>query len=51
MPILKGKSEKIVSANIRKLMGEGYPQRQAIAISMRKAGKAKPKGKKPKKDY
>lgn len=45
MPLKSGKSEKAVSANIRTLMHEGRPQKQAIAIAMSKAGKAKPKGK------
>jgi len=41
MPLRKGKSKKAVSANIRTLMHEGRPQKQAIAISMRKAGKTR----------
>jgi len=45
MPLLKGKSDKTVSANISKLRHEGYPQRQAIAIAMRAAGRPKPKRK------
>lgn len=43
MPLTPGKSQASVSANISKLSGEGYPQKQAIAIAMDKAGKAKPK--------
>lgn len=43
MPLKKGKSSKTVSANIRTLRKEGYPQRQAIAIAMQKAGKPKRK--------
>lgn len=43
MPLKKGSSNKTVSDNIRKLMGEGYPQKQAIAISMREAGRARRK--------
>lgn len=38
MPLRKGKSRKSVSANIAQLMREGYPQKQAIAIAMSKAG-------------
>jgi len=43
MPLRKGKSNKVVSANIKELMNSGYPQKQAIAIAMRQAGKPKPK--------
>lgn len=46
MPLKKGKSKKVVSANIAELMHSGRPQKQAIAIAMDKAGKAKPKTKK-----
>ncbi|MFA5898832.1 MAG: hypothetical protein WC829_06930 [Hyphomicrobium sp.] len=44
MPLKKGSSKKTVSSNIRTLMHEGRPQKQAIAISMSKAGKSR-KGK------
>lgn len=43
MPLTKGKSNKSISKNISKLVHEGRPQQQAIAIAMRKAGKKKPK--------
>lgn len=44
----KGRSRKVISANISKLRHEGYPQSQAIAIAMSKAGKTKVKRKRRK---
>lgn len=41
MPLDKGKSDKAVSSNISKLVKEGRPQKQAIAIAMNVAGKSK----------
>ncbi len=41
MPLKKGKSKKVVSSNIRELRHAGYPQRQAVAIAMSKARKAR----------
>ena len=41
MPLKKGKSKKTVSSNVKKLRGEGYPQRQAVAIALNTAGKRK----------
>jgi hypothetical protein len=39
----EGKSDKAIGSNIKMLMKEGRPMKQAVAIAMRKAGKPKPK--------
>lgn len=37
-PLKKGKSKKVISQNIKTEMAHGKPQKQSIAITMRKAG-------------
>jgi hypothetical protein len=43
MPLKTGSSRKTVEANIRKLIDEGRPQEQAIAIALSNAKKKKKK--------
>jgi uncharacterized protein YoaH (UPF0181 family) len=46
MPLRRGKTNSTVSANIRQLMREGYPQTQAIAIALDTARRSPSKRKK-----
>jgi len=41
MPLSKGHSRKAISKNIRELRHSGRPQKQAVAIALKKAGKSK----------
>lgn len=45
MPLKKGSSDEVVSANIKTLRDEGYSQKQAVAIAMSEAKKTKVKKK------
>lgn len=41
MPLEKGSSRKTISGNIAREMEAGKPQRQAVAIALRTAGKSR----------
>ncbi len=48
MPLQKGSSQRVISANIRELRSSGRSQKQAVAIAMRQAGKTTAKKKRSK---
>ena len=41
MPLKSGSSKKVIGDNIKTEIAHGKPQKQAVAIAMRKAGKSK----------
>ena len=41
MPLKEGKSQEVISSNIRTEMAAGKPRDQAVAIALSKAGKKK----------
>lgn len=43
MPLLKGASKRVRSANIAKMISEGRPERQAVAIAYSEAGEKRKK--------
>lgn len=43
MPLKKGKSKSVISSNIKEMKKAGYPQDQAVAASLNKAGKSRKK--------
>jgi hypothetical protein len=45
VPLKKGSSKKTISANVRELMASGRPQKQAVAIALDEAHKARKKKK------
>jgi hypothetical protein len=46
MPLKKGKSKKVIASNIRREIKRSRPQKQAVAIAFRVAGRSRKKGRK-----
>ena len=44
MPLLKGESQEVISANIKKLRSEGFGEKQAVAIALKYCAKCKKHG-------
>jgi len=40
LPLEKGSSQAVISRNIKELIESGHPQKQAVAIALKKAGKS-----------
>lgn len=38
MPLQKGRSRAVIASNIEKLIAEGFPQKQAVAVALHRAG-------------
>lgn len=54
MPLKKGSSRAVVSANIEEMIASGHPQKQAVAAALRQADKVrakKPKARHPSKAW
>ncbi len=52
MPLKKGSSQAVISRNIEELVNAGFPRKQAIAIALERAGRArKPPPPRPKKEH
>jgi len=45
MPLFQGDTQAIIAMNIRKLVSEGYPALQAVAIAEAEAAKSRNKSK------
>jgi hypothetical protein len=50
MPLHRGKSQKVISENIREMVAAGHPQKQAVAASLNQARKSGSSIPKPAKD-